>query len=508
MSLFFMSSALLRWTGHALVDVGIATLCAMARKSDPAALTLEDLDDAAEEMAEYYFNGVMGSYLTCVFPNAGYVNATMADEKRTEYKQRILYAHRSKSGTNTSDKICSFSGESATHLIDRAQLPLSTGAGILNFYPAASGGCYIAGPYLTALQALPLGGRRADGRLLIAHADAPEITLALAKRYLDDNRRYLGLASLSEGEDMERAKPWNSKYPDASAPRSLLLSDLTEILRQRSMIIEPSSVTGYWLTNFGERPALDIFTIPSSFVRFLERVGNENLTNTWNRMLRRGWNGNNPNGATDSSKTAKKKAITKKQTGTTGPGRSKNYVLEDLLNIFADGFVYPEAAQKFVRMHLLGAAGNTERLRSPKTWKLTELFLTEVAGMDRTRLEKIRIFADKIAGFIAEQNDRKLFNVLLFQAKKPWELRTALAKAQRTAAKSQNQLLFGLDEYYDVFEAEDAVGITRWDLVRDLIAIRVVENLHGLKWSNFKDVIEEEPEEDQAENAAVTQEAR
>ena len=35
---------LLDWSGHPLVDVGIATLCAIRDKDDPRQLTLEDLD--------------------------------------------------------------------------------------------------------------------------------------------------------------------------------------------------------------------------------------------------------------------------------------------------------------------------------------------------------------------------------------------------------------------------------------------------------------------------------
>jgi CRISPR-associated protein Cst1 len=387
-------------------------------------------------------------------------------------------------------------------------LPLSTGAGILNFYPAGSGGCYIAGPYLTALQALPLGGRRADGRLLTAHADAPDLTVALARRYLEDNRRYLSLGAVKKGDVIERAKPWGEKYPDASAPRSLLLSDLADILRERRYA--SASVTGYWLTNSGQGPALDVFTIPSSFVHFLERIGADGLTGTFNRMLSRGWDGyksGSPSKPEGTPKPRLKKPVAKKPVVAVGPGRSANRVLEDLLGIFAHGFTYPDAAQKFVRIHLLGAVNNNQRIRSPKTWKLAQLFLTEVVGMDRERLEKIRVFADRTATYIAEQNDRKLFNALLFQARRLGELRGALIKAQRAEAKARNRLLFGLDDYYDVFEAEDAVGITRWDLVRDLIAIRVIEKLHELHWSSFKDVIEEEPEYDENEAAVFPQEA-
>lgn len=495
-----MPRALLHWTGHPLVDVGIATLCAMTRKSNPENLALEDLDTASLEMAGRYFCGTMGAYLTCVFPNAGYVNATMSSESRTEYEKRVLFAHRAAREPATIGGICAFSGEPATHLIDRAQLPLSTGAGILNFYPAGNGGCLIAGPYLTALQALPLGGRRADGRLLIAHADDPGLTLALARRYLEDNRRYLSLHAPNKGDSLPRSKPWAEKYPDASAPRSLLLSDLTDILRERRYAT--GSVAGYWLTNSGQGPALDIFSIPSAFVGFLESIGAANLSADWNRIISRGWRGQDSARAlTAERKRPHKNKNSGKGSARAGPGQSRNSVLEDLLAIFRDGFIYPDAAQRFVRTHLLGVVHNTERIRAPKTWKLTELFLTEVVGMDRTRLEKVRIFADRIAVYIADQNDRKLFNALLFKARKLGELRGALVRAQRVEAKARNRLLFGLDDYYGVFEAEDAVGITRWDLVRDLIAIRVVEKLHELKWSSFKDLIEQEPEEEDQDEA-------
>jgi len=499
-----MPSALLRWTGHPLVDVGIATLCAMAQVSSPDDLTLENLDQAAEEMACYYFNGSMGAYLTCVFPNAGYVNATMTKEKRDEYKQRILYAHRSKPDAKTSGKNCAFSGESATHLIDRAQLPLSTGAGILNFYPASSGGCYIAGPYLTALQALPLGGRRADGRLLIGHADVPEITLALARRYLEDNQRYLHLTSINEGDAIARSKPWANKYPDASAPRTLLLSDLSDILRTRKVAKGPTSVTGYWLTNSGQGPALDIFTIPSNFVRFLELVGNKNLTGQWNRMLARGWAGyESSNAGASGKRTTAKKAAAKKQSGGIGPGRSKNQVLEDLLAIFSDGFVYPEAAQRFVRVHLLGAAGNTEHIRSPQTWRLTELFLTEILGMNSEKISQIRLFADKLAKFIQDEHDgKKLLRAILFQADQPWKLRRALVNALTRHFRSNDTLLFDFNEYINVFEAEDAVRISDWSLIRDLLTIGIIEKLatstKEQSHEALKEVVEEENEPDVA----------
>src|ERR1035438_10145931 len=179
------------WTGNPLVDVGIATLCAMNNRTLPQELTLDDLDNAASEMEEYYFSGLLMSYLTCVFMNSEYVQPGIGEKKeqsRAAYAKRVLFAHRSSPDAGVGGLKCVFSGLPATHLIHRGQMPLLTGEDVLNFYPSGLGTLPIAGQYLTALQALPLGGRRCEGKMLIGHSDHGDITIELAKRYLDDNR--------------------------------------------------------------------------------------------------------------------------------------------------------------------------------------------------------------------------------------------------------------------------------------------------------------------------------
>ena len=147
----------LEWTGHPLIDVGIATLCAMANKRAPGDLTLKDLDQAAREMKEYYFSGLMNSYLTCVFMNSAYVQPNMREEEKAAYEKRVLFAHRWDGDKQTAGLSCVFSGRQASHLIHRGQMPMLTGEDVLNFFPAGQGGLAIAGPFLVALQALPLG---------------------------------------------------------------------------------------------------------------------------------------------------------------------------------------------------------------------------------------------------------------------------------------------------------------------------------------------------------------
>ena len=164
---------ILKWTGHPLADVGVATLCAMVGKRDPEDLTLEDLDECGSELGDCYVDSIFMSYLTCVFPNSAYVNPTMGIDTRNTAMKRLLFPHRASSDEGVKGLCCAFSGAPATHLLDRSQIPMLTGAGILNFFPAGTSELPVDAPYLLAIQALPLGCRRTEGKMMLVHCDDP-----------------------------------------------------------------------------------------------------------------------------------------------------------------------------------------------------------------------------------------------------------------------------------------------------------------------------------------------
>lgn len=477
---------MLTWTGHPLVDVGVATLCVMCGKSNPEDLTPDDLDDAADRMAEYYFSGLMTSYNACVFTMNAYDNPTSGVEKKKQYETRILRAHRSKPDPGAAGHVCPFSGRPATHLIERRQMPLLTGDGVLNFYPDGLGLLPIFGPFLVALQALPLGGRRTEGRLLIAHGDDPGITLAFAETFVADNLRLLGLAKsgnlpLKQGPspDLEREQAAGSnkkrpKYPDAKAPTSLIANDLMKICRIRggtSFGPRPDiSVTAYWLSNSGQGPSLEMFYLPAQVTRFIRIADSAPFGSPWRSLVARAWRDPSKKKAGSAAKVA-----TQQLPG--GPGVSRNDVIADLLAIYEHGFMDFRAAKGFLRRHFLGRS--VDALREPGTvdWSLAGVFMREVMGVDERQIDTIKNFADHLADHIDRVKNKGLFRNLVF-GKTPWEIRNALKKAQRNEAKDRGQLLFGLDEYLDVFEADSVVGRGDWSLVRDLISIRLVEQLH------------------------------
>ena len=423
------------WTGNPLVDVGIATLCALTDRSSPADLTHDDLDSAAKEMEDYYFSGLLMSYLTCVFMNSEYVQPGEGPKKeksRSAYARRVLFAHSSVPDPEAAGLTCVFSGQPATHLIHRGQMPLLTGENVLNFYPAGLGCLPIAGPYLTAIQALPLGGRRCEGKLLIGHSDSGDVTIELARRYLADNRRLLQLSKTGQLPQKDGADPsllreqgaWDTqkkraKYPDAKAAPSLILSDLAEIRVLRNAVERdrPVSMTVYWLSSSGQGPSLALFHLPSNVIVFLTKAGMAKTQAQWSYIVTKGWQrpGGEPNvdAALRSSTPAEQRRPARKQSVIEGgPGRSRNSVLADLFEIYESGVVDLREAQKFLRRHILSELRGKIQTPEACDWSLTELFLKEVLGMDQQRIDAIRTFADRLAEHISSRNNKKLDQTL------------------------------------------------------------------------------------------------
>ena len=456
--------AVVKFTGHPLADVGVATLCALRGKNTPDALTLKDLDKVADELRNYYFSGLMTSYLSCVFMNAEYVQPGKGkgkQKKRTAYEQRVLRAHRWRGDEEAAAFRCAYSRDPATHLVHRSQIPMLTGEDVLNFFPAGQGALPVAGPYLLAIQALPMGGRRAEGKLLFAHSDDPELTIQLAKKYIHDNRRLLNLgrtnklpakdgpdpslerehAAKAQKKEGEKAA---SKYPDAKGPTSLVAFDLLDISLAKSnrSDTKESSVTIYVMSNSGQGPSLEIHTIPSQLVRFLRVVSRAPTGVAWRKLISRSWRDPQQKegkktqqiatapGREIPDKQPKKRSKRDRKAASNvpgGPGRSKNDVLADLFPIFDAGFTDLRAARNFIRRHLLRdmswnlwKAPNQGVIRgkidetSLVDWNLTGLFLREVVGMDTKRVEKIRDFADRLAEHIATAKDKRLFQDMVF----------------------------------------------------------------------------------------------
>jgi CRISPR-associated protein Cst1 len=365
----------------------------------------------------------------------------------------------------------------------------------MNYRPDGQIAVPIAGPFLVALQFLPMAARKAEGGMLLVHSEEQTLLVRFAKTFIEDNLRILAFAMPSTSNllvdeglprellNYDKVKK-RYKTPDVKGPRSLVVADLTKIgTEAHDFEGYTSPLTVYLLSNSGQGPSLESFDIPGGVVAFVLKASGATTRAEWLAVARRFRDLKEGGDQADvgmgvGSVRAGKRA--KKQSSPMPRGRagwSKNPAFEDLCAIYEGGYLDRHAARLWLSRYVLGRmkpdiVNSQLEDTNARTWALAELFLKEVLGMKQGRIEAVRAFADKLAGWIRNKHDKGLYRSLMMD--KPSDLRHSLMRVQRASAQGA-QLLFGLDEYATVWLHEDG---DEW-LIRDLVCIRVVELLAG-----------------------------
>lgn len=468
---------MLKYTGHPLVDVGVATIAAFAGKQDPARLTEANLDQVADYIERNYTRSPLQGFLHgAVFPNSGYTNPGIKGE-RHEYFGAVLYAYREKTTGHTEP--CVSCGALSTQRIARDYFPLLTGRGVINFYPGGDSGLPICGRCLLSVQVYPLGS---GGLMLVVHSDNDELTYHFASKFLEHNRRAIQLAQTAGDKKLLGAK---------FSYRTLLVDTLLQAERMQRQEKEDErlfSVTAYLLSNSGQNPSLDIYHLPMEMIGFLRDMYLAEYHQDWEAIVRRAW------------EVAPKKKGGKKDDKPFQPRR--NWLYEDLFGL-------PDNAPRFLRTYFLRIAlryakGKTDprvdySLQNEAnlvSWKITERFLWRIMHMDKDRIEQIRTMGDRLADYVSDQNDRRFFRDF-FTVQRYDHFRTGLIKANLAHVRRGKPPIITLDPYIEVFEEGDELARPDWRLARDLVLIRMVERLYEQGWlgSNV-DAIPEPAEEE------------
>lgn len=456
---------MLNYTGHPLVDVGVATITAFAEQVDPAQVTTDDLARLADELQRLYCNEPMKSLLSVVFPNSGFTQPAFDKQpaKRAAYADLVLRAWQH--APAASDDRCVFFGTPAAMRAYREMVPLIGAIDRFNFYAEGQSGLPISGAALLAIQALPLGALKCQGRLLLLHASDPQLTYRFAAQALERNRRFLSLA----------AQEGTSKYSDAKFPRTQIIACfLAADQQRRDEAVD--SVTAYHLTNYGPNPAVDIYHLPLQVAGFLREAHDATYRAAWLRLVRRAWEGGDGHSVEPPSRDVFDLPA------------QRNVLYEDLFDL-------PRDAQRFLRTYLLRTPRVERTTKDDQrrtyrlideldlvSWPLTRLFLERILNVTPDRIEAIRTMADQLATYIQRENDRRLFRLFLHGGNRYndyHELRMRLVRSDYQAAQ-RDQPLFTLDQFIAVFEDTD--DRSWWLLARDLLLIRMIEQLHAQGW--------------------------
>lgn len=491
---------MLKYTGHPLVDVGIATIWAFSGKPSLSKVTEQDLDKVADYISSHYVVNPLKSFLNVAFPNSGFTQPAFEKEpeRRQNYTRRVARSY--KTDMPVLDERCAFTGEPAVAIAfsDKAgypagrafrqHVPMLTGEDVINFYPSGDAGLPVSGIALLCIQVFPIGCAKCGGKLLAVHSDNPDLTYKFATKFLTVNRKQVDLAQASG----------SSKLPEAGASaKTLLVETLVQIeqaRREERDDHQPYSVTAYHLSNSGQsnpldarNPPLEMYHLPLELTDFLGAITHVEYKAEWQAIERRAWR------MTQAEKNAASEDKPKKrQAKTETPIKEdtrprRNFLYEDLFDL-------PGNAPKFVRRYLLRIPIRNTFEDDPRRgyslksdaslvkWKLTQLFLERVMRMKASRIDRIRELGDDLANYVHAENDQKFFTTFYAEQRRYDVLRNALIKVNHAQLKRGKPPVVKLEPYLEVFEDVDENGRSDWRLARDLVLIRMIERLYDLKW--------------------------
>ena len=495
---------MLEYTGHPLVDVGIATITAFAGKRRPSELTRADLDSVADYITREYVQDPLKSFLTVAFPNSGFTQPAYnkTPEKREMYAERVLRNY----GDDTpllDHEVCVFTGKPAVDVAFgekenlpqgrafRQHVPLLTGENVINFHTYGDAGLPVSGEALLAIQAFPLGCAKSGGRLLAVHSDNPRLMLHFSRSFLEINRTMISLAQEAGSKKME----------EPHYRRGTLLIDtlLKADIRQREEREDeqPYSLTAYHLSNSGQGVGLNIYHLPLQIIGFLREMGEPDYRFQWGRIVHRAW------------EVEPQKKRGQKDNKPFHPRR--NWLYEDILGLYDGTYLLPDRAKTFVSTYFLRQALRYVRAEQgdPRaeygltndidlvSWNITASFLRRVYNMEKERIEEIRKMGDKLADYVRNQNDKRFF-LNFFRERNPNNVRTLLIRTNLAHVNRGNAPIITFDPYIEVFEEGPELAKPDWWLARDLVFIRMVEQLYEKGWlGENPDVVEETTQENE-----------
>ncbi len=501
-------NTLFTYTGHPFVDIGVAAITSFVGKRRPEELTAGDLVAVSRYIEQNYVRQPLRGYLTMAFTqNAWFAQNNYnperpglpAEKQAQRQTTRAEWARRHTQQWQTpqafgdagneplEQELCAFTGQRAIAIslsgrlalgrAGRAQIPLMLGDEAINFFANGYPGLPISGTALLALQFFPLACVRCGIGLLAIHSDNELLLYRITNELLARNLKDIVQVQMAQEEHLSTVRKVSVK--------TLLIETLLNVERQRGRAQEeqaPASITAYNFNN-GKNLGLQLYYLPMEIVDFLRVVRTPTYVEMWDRIVQRGWRQTGSKSRTKGSKGQPSEQAGEQQTAgkESEEGRSYNTLYEDL-------FALPAGAARFIHTYFLriprgsDARGPREVLKERDTWGhhwlLVELFLAKVVRMDAERIAQIRTLGDGLATYVRRQGGGgKRFFRLFFTERNPALFRALLIKANIAHKRDGQPSLFDMDTYISVFEEGYEIMQPDWRLARDLVLMRMVDQL-------------------------------
>ena len=474
----------LRWTGNYMMDMAVAGLLAFSHKTEipdvdiealPAQIKAEDLEKFQTWAERHYFAPELTSWISVVF-TSNFMNPSFTLEKKKEVLGDILTSYQR---PDLLDAPCAFFPElPAQQRVARDLLPMLMGRGPMNFYADGQPGLPLSGLAITALHGLSVAAPLVSGRALLIDADDRALLLHVVGKWQGELRSRTEMSLMKK----ERLSIWAS-------PRTRLVEVIREVMAERYRMGKTvtGSVTIYHLSNSGQGPDIQIYTLAQPAIAFLERA-ERTFKAEWNALT---FSALHPADKGKDEQYGTRNELDEALFGL--PDNAQNFLRRFLMPPFRHAAFPPEPKQaKKGKTASLEKADEYKSLDLDRVWGLSGLFLREVVGMDKERIKAIEELGDRLGGWIADENDKPLFRSL-YEVRGAGPLRhllikTTFGKAKQDAEaglpKQQQPLLITGDAYLKVFMEADEVARADFTLARDLLKMRVIQVLHERDFFN------------------------
>jgi CRISPR-associated protein Cst1 len=481
---------IIRYIGHPFIDVGVAVLTAHAGKTRPEDVTEDDIEAFIAEALKIYITPAMSGFLTySVFPNTyfAYVAEVKKPEtfpKRREVLNRYMHLWKLKDGEPIlvedppagENEVCLFSGDKAIIRAAQQLIPMIPSRDSLNFFPEGQPRIPISGWCVLALLAMPMGILASKGRGFLVHSFDYNLLQQLTQQVIDKNRQAFQIQSLE-------------KLPNYKNAKTHLIEALVKAFRD--LPNTRASITAYHFVAGGASPDIEIIHLPSMVINFIN-IAQKRYGRVWAEIVARAWR------MEKTSKKDEEQQTDNKQIEYV----EMNYFYEDLFDL-------PAQATTFLRRYLLRQApkGKVDkqdprytysafREREVISWDFIGLFLEKVMQMDKERLEAIKQFGDRLARYI-QDHDGRVYRKL-YLARGDYEFRQELIRVANAAKEKSSETLIPYDQFLTIFFVEDNTGYgvrPDWTLAKDLLLIRIIEQLSNDWIENHRNDLPEEKEE-------------
>jgi CRISPR-associated protein Cst1 len=416
------------FTGNPFIDAGIAAVCALAEKRDPAQISKSDLIQTTPQLIDFYLDDNepkwqnLGKLFTinCIQQNPS--NKKNRHRKYEDYLCELI----EKTAPANSDGNCIACGSRDTQPLlhgnaqrypYRDEYPLSGSGGVLNYFSFFERGMPLCPLCALLLQFTPLYIISNGKRLFLVHSHNPKIMHHLAIN---------AVKSIMEKSSM------GAKLTFYEPPFKFFNINECAIKVARYVIGEISAeeksgqtaIRIYSFVNSGQLNRFDFVDLPSEVFEFLEEAHLGELKANINELFKE-------------SKGVKKK------------GRDIYGCLINEFNISSPFFV------------------RTRERRIVGGWQLLELYLTRVRRMEKDKIEAVK----KVG--------KRLYDYLKPDFKKLRELETEDFREFKIALERFQKLtlIYEIDDVPLLFP-KDEKGLVRWRETQNLLLGYVYELMH------------------------------